>query len=72
MKTDRKVTRLLREGDFVAEVEVTWIESDQEWSPHISAEDIRKLDGVRLALRRGALEAASRHARVYRLIPFTK
>jgi hypothetical protein len=58
MNTGRRVTRLLREGAFVAEVEVTWIEGDQEWSPHLGADDIRNLDRVRLALRRGAVKVA--------------
>ena len=65
----RKITRLVREGDFVAEVELTWIEDDHDWSPRLSDDDIRKLDGVRLALRRGALKAAARHARIYQLTP---
>ena len=69
MMPGRKITRLVREGDFVAEVELTWIENAQEWSPRLSADDIRKLDGVRLALRRGALKAAARHARIYQLTP---
>ena len=69
MTTGRKITRLVREGSFVAEVEVTWIEADNEWSPRLSAADIRKLDGVRLALRRGALKAAAKHARIYELKP---
>ena len=69
MKTGRKVKRLLREGAYLAEVEVTWINSDQEWASHLSVEDIRKLDGVRLALRRGALNAAAKQASVYELIP---
>ncbi len=69
MMKGRKVKRLLREGDYVAEVEVTWIEGDQEWSPMLSPGDIRKLDSVRLALRRGALEVAAKHARVYHLTP---
>jgi len=35
----------------------------------VSAEDVRKLDEVRLALRRGDLVAAARLARVYELKP---
>lgn len=71
MTEGRKVKRLLREGDYVAEVEVTWIDSDTGWSQMLSAGDIRKLDSVRLALRRGALQVAAKHARVYHLTPLT-
>lgn len=71
MTKGRTVKRLLREGDYVAEVEVTWIDGDKGWSPVLSAGDIRKLDNVRLALRRGALKAAAEHARVYYLTPLS-
>jgi hypothetical protein len=69
MMKGRKVKRLLREGDYVAEVEVTWLEGEKEWSPTLSPSDIRKLDSVRLALRRGALQVAAKYARVYHLTP---
>ncbi len=69
MTSGRTITRLVREGDFLAEVELTWIDGENDWSPHLSVEDIRKLDGVRLALRRGALKTAAKHARVYQLTP---
>lgn len=71
MTKGRKVKRLLREGEYVAEVEVTWVDGDAGWSPNLSDGDIRKLDSVRLALRRGALKAAARQARVYQLKPIS-
>jgi hypothetical protein len=69
MTTERKVSRLIREGSLVAEVEVTRIEADHEWAPYYSAADARMMDDVRLALRRGDLKAAAKLARVYELKP---
>jgi hypothetical protein len=68
MKT-RRQTKLVREGDYVAEVDVELIETDEGWSPYLSLEDAEKLDAVRLALRRGEIEKASQMAHVFRLMP---
>lgn len=65
----RKHTKLVREGDWLAEVTVDLLESPEPWAPYLSLEDAEKLDNVRLALRRGDLAAARRKARVYRLTP---
>jgi hypothetical protein len=51
MRTKSK-TKLVHEGDFVAEVPVELIETKDGWSPYLSVEDARKLDEVREALRR--------------------
>lgn len=67
--SERQSQKLIREGSYVAEVDVTLIETDHEWAPYISATDMRKLDEVRLALRRGDIGAASKLARVYELKP---
>jgi hypothetical protein len=67
--SERQTQRLVREGAYIAEVDVTLIEGDHEWAPYISAEDMRKLDKVRLALRQGDLAAAGKLARVYELKP---
>ncbi len=53
----------------MAEVEVELIYTDEGWSPYLSLDDAQKLDEVRLALRRGDLEAAARLARVFKLTP---
>jgi spermidine synthase len=68
MKT-RRHTKLLHEGGYVAEVDITIIDSDDGWSPYLSLEDAAKLDEVREALRRGDVAVAQRHARVYQLTP---
>ena len=61
--------KLVHEGEYVAEVEVEMIYTDDGWSPYLSLDDALKLDAVREALRRGDLDAASRLARVFRLVP---
>jgi hypothetical protein len=66
----RSTTRLVREGDLVAEVGVTLLESEGGWTPYLSLEDSYKLDDVRDALRAGDVARAAKLAhRVYRLTP---
>ncbi|NQT89156.1 hypothetical protein HQ560_20470 [bacterium] len=62
-------TKLVRERDLVAEVEVDLIDSDDPWAPYLSVEDARKLDKARLALRRGDVASARQYGPVYRLTP---
>ena len=68
MKTGKHI-KLIHEGDYAAEVEVELIESDEGWSPCLSLADARKLDEVRIALRKGDVAAALKLASVYRLTP---
>ena len=64
----RRHTKLVREGQYAAEVDVELIDSgDDPWSPYLSLDDARKLDNVREALRRGDIHAASRLAQVFSL-----
>lgn len=65
----RQTTEYIHEGRLVAEVEVTLIETDSEWSPYYSIEDVRKMEAVREALRRGDLKAAAQLGRVYEMKP---
>ena len=67
--TKRRQVKLIQEGDFVAQVDVELIYSDEGWSPYLSLADAQKLDDVREALRAGNLKAASQSARIYRLTP---
>lgn len=67
--TERQTVKLVREGTYIAEVEVTLIETDHEWAPYVPAADVRKLDQVRLALRQRDLKAAARLARVFEMKP---
>ncbi|MDJ0578415.1 hypothetical protein [Crocosphaera sp.] len=66
MKTQ---TKIIHEGEYMAEVEVMMTYSDDEWSPYLSIEDAEKLDAVRLALCQNDLETASKLAKIYRLTP---
>lgn len=66
---ERRVTEYIHEGRLVAEVEVDLIETDSEWSPYFSLSDVRKLEAVRDALRRGDLKAAAEYGRVYQMTP---
>jgi hypothetical protein len=65
----RRLKKLVHEGNYVAEVDVETIYTDEGWSPYLSLDDAYKLDDVREALRRGDLQAATRVARVYSLTP---
>lgn len=65
----RRQTKLVREGQFIAEVDVELIESEEGWAPYLSLEEAEKLDSVREALRAGDVEAASKLAKVFRLMP---
>ena len=40
--SDRSTKKLVREGDFVAEVDVRLIEDESDWSPYLSPEDAFK------------------------------
>jgi hypothetical protein len=64
-----KKTKLVHEGHYVAEVEVDLQVSDDEWSPTLSLDDAYRLDEVREALKRGDVQSASKHARIYELRP---
>jgi hypothetical protein len=66
----KSTTRLVREGDLVAEVEVNLVEAEGGWAPYLSLDDAYKLDDVRDALRTGDVKRASQLATgVYRLTP---
>ena len=65
----RKSKEFVHEGKYAAEVAVDLIEDDTAWSPYLSPSDARKLDTVRLALRRGDIAEAAKHGRVFELTP---
>jgi len=69
--TKRRISKLVHEGGYVAEVEVELIYTDEGWSPYLSLNDAQKLDDVRESLRRGELEVAARLARIFKLTPIT-
>ena len=71
MTLARKSKELIHEGKYAAEVPVELIEDETEWSPYLSPEDARKLDAVRLALRRGDVLEAAKYGRIFELTPVT-
>ena len=66
---DKMTTRLVREGNYVAEIEVNLIYDDNGWSPYLSLDDAYRLDDVRDALKQGDFAAASKLAKVFSLTP---
>jgi hypothetical protein len=65
----KRVSKLVHEGDYAAEVDVELIYTSDEWSPYLSLSDAEKLDAVRLALKHGDLEGASALAPVFKFVP---
>jgi hypothetical protein len=65
----RKSKEFIHEGKYAAEVPVELVEDDTAWSPYLTPDDARKLDTVRLALRRGDVAEAAKYGRVYELKP---
>ena len=68
-RSTRESKEFIHEGKYVAEVPVELIEDDTAWSPYLSPEEVRKLDTVRLALKRGDVAEASKYGRVFELTP---
>ena len=60
--TVKSTRRLIREGDFVAEVDVHLIEEEGGWSPYLSLEDADKLDAVKVWINP---PAAARHRSLF-------
>ena len=69
--SSKRHTKLVHEGQYAAEVDVEWLESETGWAPYLSLEDAKKVDEVRQALCRGDLKRASQLARVFKLTPIT-
>ena len=67
--TGRRGTKFVHEGQYAADVEVEWLDSETGWPPYLSLQDAQKLDEVREALRRGDLQKAGKLARIYQLTP---
>ena len=63
----KRKTKYVREGEYVAAVEVELLQDDTGWAPYLSLEDAYRLDDVRDALRRGDLKTAGRYGAVYHL-----
>lgn len=59
--------KIIHEGDYIAEVDVELIDTNEGWSPYLSLEDAQELDDLRDYLRRGDLHSAARLACLYSL-----
>jgi hypothetical protein len=62
---NHQVTKTIREGNLMAEVKVTLVPDDGAWGPYLSAEDVLKLERVRLALKSGDREKAAKDGIVF-------
>jgi hypothetical protein len=69
MRPKRKATELIHAGKYAAEVVIELHYSEESWSPTMSLDDARKLEAVRLALKRGDIVEAAKHGRVFKLTP---
>ena len=69
--SQRRHTKLVREGAYAGEVEVELIDGEGGWAPYLSPADAGRLDEMREALRRGDVQAASRLGRVFSLKPLS-
>ncbi len=67
--TTKHYSKLVHEKEYVAEVDVELIYTDEGWYPYISLQDAYKLDDVREALRRGDVKAALKLAKIFTLTP---
>ena len=65
----KRRTKLLREGDYAAEVDIEWVEAEAGWPPYLSLKDAKRVDELRDALKRGDLHRAGEIGRVYQLTP---
>jgi hypothetical protein len=70
--SEKKKTKLIREGRYAAEVEVKLIDDDTGWAPYLSVGDARKLDAVRAALKAGRVAEAAALGRVFELQPVSQ
>ncbi len=67
--TKKQITKLIHFGEYVAEVNVELVYTDDDWSPYLSVNDAMKLDDVREALRQKDFVTATNLARVHKLSP---
>ena len=69
MNITKRKKKLVHVDNFIAEVDVELIYSDEGWSPYLSLEDVYKLDEVREAMQRGDIASAAKFAKIYNLTP---
>lgn len=65
----KKKTKYIHSGNYVAEVEVELITTEDEWSPYLSLKEAKKLDNVKEALKNNEFKKASKYGIVYKMEP---
>ena len=65
----RRAVEFVHSGKYAAEVQVELIGDEGDWTPRLSLHDAKKLESVRLALKRGDVAEASKLAKVFELLP---
>jgi hypothetical protein len=63
----KKYTKIIHEGDYIAEVDVDLLFDEHGWSPYLSLDDAYRLDDIREALKKGDVASAANSSRVYAL-----
>ncbi|MGI0480773.1 hypothetical protein ACN4EE_08275 [Geminocystis sp. CENA526] len=71
MNSTKTQTKIIRQGKYIAEIEVMLTYTNEDWSPYLSLEEAQKLDDLRLALQNNDLKTATQLARIYQLTPVT-
>jgi hypothetical protein len=66
---NHQITKTIREGNLMAEVKVSLIPDDGAWGPYLSAEDVLRLERVRLALKTRNFAEAAKYAEVFEVSP---
>ena len=65
--SQRKQTKYIHDGVYVAKIEIELIDSDASWSPTMSLETAYRLDDIRAALRQGDLSTAAKYATIFEM-----
>ena len=70
MQNTAKITKLIREGNLLLEIELTAITRENDsWSPYFSTSEAQKLYEARKALSERDINTASKFGRLYKLLP---
>ena len=69
MMTTKTQTKIIHEGEYMAEVSVEMTYTPDDWSPYLSLQEAEKLDNLRLALHQNDLQKAWQIAKIYHLTP---
>ena len=68
---NQQTTKLIRAGEYVAEVDVELTDAPDGWALYLPAAEEKRLSEATAALQRVDLAAAARQGRVFRLTPVT-